>query len=91
MTNPALTNGPLGDGSQSLSSESRWGHAVSLVTTAAALALAGVLTNFDMHGVPAYLIPLASAATGTVAGLLTSWVKKNKRDYYGRVSDESAK
>lgn len=73
------TNGPNGDGSQSLAKESKVGQVVNFaVTTLAGGALVW------LNGVNAdsfkdfWWGPLAAAALGTASGLLSAWLKKNR-------------
>lgn len=66
------------DGSHQLLPESKWGHAVSLVTTAAALGIAEALGALDLSSLPTWASATAAAAVGTAVGVLTSWAKKNR-------------
>lgn len=77
MSDPE-TSGPNGDGSQSLTRESKWGHLVQLILSAVALAAAGWLTDVDLSTLPGWLVATATVAASTLAGLLTSWATKNR-------------
>lgn len=80
--NPANTAGPRGDGSNSLAKESKVGVAVGLVTT---LVVDGVVDglleavqNVDTSGWTGWWTTLASAALGTITGLLAAYKKRNR-------------
>ena|ERR1700750_588032 len=67
-----------GDGSKNLLPESAWGHAVQLLISAIALAVAGWLgSNLPLDTLPGWATSFAAVALATVAGLLTSWAKSN--------------
>lgn len=78
MTNPR-TNGPAGDGSQSLAPESKVGQVVNFgVTTLAAGALVWLNgVNADSFS-SFWWGPLLAAGVGTASGLLSAWLKKNR-------------
>jgi hypothetical protein len=73
-----LNAGPNGDGSKSLTRESKLGHLVQLVLSAVALAGAGWLTDVDLSTLPGWAVATATVAAATVAGVLTSWAAKNR-------------
>jgi pheromone shutdown protein TraB len=75
---------PNGDGSRSLTRESKLGHLVQLILSAAALAAAGWLTDVDLSTLPGWLIATATVAATTLAGVLTSWATKNKTSPFSR-------
>lgn len=66
------------NGSKNLLPESKWGHAVSLLTTTVALGVADALGALDLSGLPIWANATAAAAIGTAVGLLTSWAKRNR-------------
>lgn len=66
------------DGSRQLLPESKWGHAVSLMTTAVALAVADALGALDLSGLPVWANATVAALVGTAIGVLTSWAKRNR-------------
>jgi hypothetical protein len=66
------------DGSHQLLPESKWGHAVSLLTTAVALGAAEALGALDLSALPTWASATAAAAIGTAVGVLTSWAKTNR-------------
>lgn len=78
MTNPQ-TAGPNGDGSHSLAKESKVGQvvnfAVTTLATGALVWLNGVNADSLSHF---WWGPVAGAAAGTAAGLLSAWLKKNR-------------
>jgi hypothetical protein len=71
-------NKTYGDGSMSLTKESRWGHAVQFLVSSGALALAEALNMLDVSALPQWSIATVSVAIGTAVGLLTSYAKKNR-------------
>jgi hypothetical protein len=78
MTDPALTNGPSQDGSNSLAKESKVGLAVSFVAAAALDAVIEGLTNLDTSGWSGWWSTLAIAAVATGLGLATAYRKRNR-------------
>jgi hypothetical protein len=78
-TNPAQTAGPNRDGSKSLASESKAGLAVTLVLTSLALGAIGLVPDLVLSTRPGWAGATATAAVSTVVGLLTAYVKKNRR------------
>jgi hypothetical protein len=66
------------DGSQHLLPESKWGHAVSIIFAGGALGIADALGGLDLGFLPSWAVAIAAAGVGTLAGLLTSWAKKNR-------------
>lgn len=78
-TDPAQTAGPHRDGSMSLARESKFGQAMTFVTTSAALILADVLGGLDTTGAPAWIETTFTAAVGAAVGLLTAYVTRNRR------------
>lgn len=78
-TNPAETAGPNRDGSKSLASESKAGLLVQLALTSLATGAIGFLGDLDLSTLPGWAVSTATAAAATVAGLLTAYVKKNRR------------
>lgn len=83
MSDP-LNSGPNGDGSQSLTRESKLGHLVQLIVSAVALAVAGWLTDVDLSTLPGWAVATATVAAATVAGVLTSWATKNRTSLTSR-------
>jgi fatty acid desaturase len=57
--------------------ESKWGHAVAFVTTTLALGAASALGGLDFSKLPSWLVATAMAAAGSLAGILTSYAKRN--------------
>lgn len=78
MTNPALTNGPNRDGSQSLAKESKVGQLVTLVVAGALFALADGLGSIDVSPLPDWLEATAATALAALAGLAAAWAKRNR-------------
>ena len=76
--NPARTAGPVGDGSKSLSKESKVGLAVSLLLTIAATGALDWLANLDTSGWSGWWATSAVAAVSTGIGLLSAWLKRNR-------------
>jgi len=67
------------DGSKGLLPESKWGHMVTLLVAAIALAVAGFLTNdLDLSTFPGWLASIVAVLASVAAGVLTSWAKKNR-------------
>jgi hypothetical protein len=77
--NPASTAGPNRDGSKSLASESKAGIATTLVLTSLAQGGIGLLTDLDLSTLPGWATATATTAVASVIGLLTAYVKKNRR------------
>lgn len=77
--NPAQTAGPNRDGSKSLASESKAGLAVTLVLTSLAQGAIGFLGDLDLSTLPGWGVATATTAVATLGGLLTAYVKKNRR------------
>jgi hypothetical protein len=71
--------GPNGDGSQSLSRESKIGNLVNGLLVAGALYLADWLGDLDFTPLPDQLEPIIIAAAGVGIGLLTSWATQNRK------------
>lgn len=84
MSDPAETNGPRGDGSQSLARESKFGQAATVLVSAVVLALADAAGRLDVSPLPDWLEQAAVVAIGAVVGLMTAWATKNRRDFVGR-------
>lgn len=62
-----------------LKRESKFGLVVGFVSTAAVNGALDALTGLDTKGWHGWWVPLASAAIGTAAGLLTAYKTKNGR------------
>lgn len=77
MTNYGNSAGP-GDGSRSLAKESKFGLATGAVVTFALQAVAQGLSTLDTSDWSGWWVPLATTGVGTVAGLITAWLKKNR-------------
>jgi tetrahydromethanopterin S-methyltransferase subunit C len=77
MTQPEVA-GPNRDGSKSLARESKYGLAVTFVTTVLAIGALGWLTDLDTSTVPGWAAGSVTFAVTTVIGLLTAYVTKNR-------------
>lgn len=75
---PALTNGPKGDGSSSLAKESKVGQATTFVVTVLATAALGYAGQLDLSTLPGWAAGAGVYALSTVTGLLAAYVKKNR-------------
>jgi hypothetical protein len=78
MSDPALTNGPNRDGSNSLAKESKVGALVTFILTVAATAALGYADQLDLSTVPGWAAGAATYAVAQVVGLLAAYVKKNR-------------
>jgi predicted CDP-diglyceride synthetase/phosphatidate cytidylyltransferase len=78
MTNPATTAGPNADGSKSLAKESKVGLVISFLVTTLATGALGWLTNLDTSHWSGWWASVAVAAVGTVIGLITAYLKRNR-------------
>lgn len=76
--NPAETNGPNRDGSQSLAKESKVGLTVGFITYAVVDGLVDALNAIDLSGQSGWWVRLAIAGIGTAVGLGSAWLKKNR-------------
>lgn len=72
------TAGPNGDGSKSLSRESKFGNLVHGGLVVLALYVAEAAGKFDLTPLPDVIEPVVVAAVTTAAGLLTSWATRNR-------------
>lgn len=77
MPNP-LNAGPAGDGSKSLAKESKAGLAVGFIVTTVLQVIGAGLSNLDTSGWSGWWAPVATVAIGTVAGLITAYLKRNR-------------
>lgn len=73
------TAGPRHDGSRSLARESKLGNLAQGALVALALYGADALGALDVTPLPDAVEPLALAAVGVAAGLLTSWAARNRK------------
>jgi predicted CDP-diglyceride synthetase/phosphatidate cytidylyltransferase len=78
MTNPATTAGPNADGSKSLAKESKVGLVISFLVTTLATGVLGWLTNLDTSHWTGWWASVGVAAVGTVVGLVTAYLKRNR-------------
>lgn len=78
MTNPAETAGANRDGSKSLAKESKVGAAVQWAVTILGTGALGWLANLDTSHWSGWWASVGVAGVGTVAGLITSYLKKNR-------------
>ena len=78
MSDPALTNGPYHDGSQSLAKESKVGQLVTVIVAGALFALADGLGSIDVSPLPDWLETTATTALAALAGLAAAWAKRNR-------------
>lgn len=79
MVNPASTAGPNADGSKSLASESKVGTVIQFLITGAGTGLLAWLAGLDTSHWSGYLGMVGVAAVGLVTGLVSAYLKKNKR------------
>lgn len=77
MANPR-TSGPIGDGSKSLAPESKAGLSVGFLVTVLLQILGTGLANLDTSGWSGWWVPLATAGIGSLVGLITAYLKKNR-------------
>lgn len=77
MTNSPVNAGPNGDGSKSLTRESKFGNILNGAAVAAALYVADALRGVDITPLPDLIEPAAIGLLGTAVGLLVSWATKN--------------
>lgn len=77
MPNP-VNAGPNGDGSLSLAKESKAGLTVGFIVTALLQVLAQGLASLDTSSWQGWWVPLVTAGIGTVIGLITAYLKKNR-------------
>jgi hypothetical protein len=77
MSDPT-TAGPNLDGSKSLARESKLGHAVTIVASAAAFGVVDALGGLDLSALPGWAVATATAGVATLCGLLTSWATRNR-------------
>lgn len=77
MSNPR-TSGPIGDGSKSLAPESKAGLSVGFLVTVLLQILGAGLANLDTSGWTGWWVPLVTTGIGTVVGLITAYLKKNR-------------
>lgn len=78
MTNPAMTAGPQADGSKSLAKESKAGVATGALVTFVLQMTAQGLGSLDTSRWQGWWVPLVTAGAGTVAGLVTAYLKRNR-------------
>lgn len=78
MTNPAMSSGPLGDGAKSLAKESKVGAVTQFLVTTVLTGLLGWLVNLDTSHWTGWWGSVAVAAVGTVIGLGSAYLKKNR-------------
>lgn len=78
MSNPANTNGPNADGSHSLASESKVGNIVQFILVAGGTGLLAALTHLDTSHWSGYLGMVGVSVVSLGAGLLSSWLKRNR-------------
>lgn len=77
MGNP-LNSGPSGDGSKSLAKESKAGLAVGFIVTTLLQILGAGLAGLDTSSWSGWWVPLVTVGIGTVSGLITAYLKKNR-------------
>jgi hypothetical protein len=77
MPNP-INNGPAGDGSYSLAKESKAGLAVGFIVTTVLQVVAQGLAGLDTTDWSGWWVPLATVGVGTLSGLITAYLKKNR-------------
>lgn len=75
----AATAGPVGDGSQSLARESRFGQLTTVLASVAALALGDWLGSVDVTPLPDWMEQSAVVALASLAGLLVAWGTANRK------------
>ncbi len=78
-TDPAVTAGPNGDGSQHLARESKFGNFANGLAVTGMTYLALALGDVDFTPLPDTLEPIIVAGVGVAIGLITSWVTKNRK------------
>lgn len=81
MTNPASTAGPNNDGSKSLASESKAGVSFGAIVFFLLQTLAQGLGGLDTSDWSGWWVPLVTAAIGTVVGLITAYLKRNRKPF----------
>lgn len=79
MTNPATTAGPNADGSKSLASESKAGVITSGVVFFALQTIAQGLSGLDTSDWSGWWVPVTTGAIATVTGLITAYLKRNRK------------
>lgn len=84
MKDPAETNGPRGDGSQTLARESRFGQLTTVAVSVAALALGDWLGSVDVTPLPDWMEQSVVVALAACAGLIVAWGTKNRKDFVGK-------
>lgn len=78
MDNPAVTAGPANDGSKSLAKESKVGAMVQFLLTTLGTGILAWLTQLDTSHWTGWWSMVAVAAVSTAAGLVSSYLKKNR-------------
>ena len=79
MTSSATTAGSNGDGSKSLASESKAGLALGFIVTTVLQVAAQGLGSLDTTKWQGWWVPVTTAGIGTVVGLITAYLKRNRK------------